>query len=76
MSGNVSEWVWDTWDEKAYESRAKIDPIIEKKSKRRVVRGGSWNRSQEWARSSARASRDASDKSNNRGFRLLRILSP
>lgn len=50
MAGNVSEWVYDSYDENAYESTHDLVPVYrhdvktndKKAQKRKVIRGGSW----------------------------------
>lgn len=40
MSGNVWEWVWDSWDKEAYKQSARVDPVNDGVGDVRVVRGG------------------------------------
>jgi formylglycine-generating enzyme required for sulfatase activity len=42
MSGNVDEWVWDWYDERAYAAGAVRDPLGPASGSTRVYRGGSW----------------------------------
>ncbi len=43
MAGNVSEWVYSTYDPGSYEYVSTINPSVnDKNNKRKVVRGGSW----------------------------------
>lgn len=44
MSGNVFEWVWDWSAEEAYTFDSDLDPQCARVGNRRVVRGGSWKR--------------------------------
>jgi len=74
MSGNVLEWVWDTWDPKAYKKGAVTDPVINTSNSRRVVRGGGFDQDITRLRTSARLHREPSSRSANRGFRLIRRL--
>lgn len=72
MSGNVWEWVWDTYDHNAYERGDVVDPIVDVSSPFRVARGGSWSYYARYARVSSRNGYDASNRINFRGFRFLR----
>ncbi len=42
----------------------------------RVLRGGSWNNTTDWLRSSARNRNNTDNRNNNIGFRVLRAASP
>ena len=43
MAGNVSEWVYSSYDPGSYEYVSTINPSVnDKNNKRKVVRGGSW----------------------------------
>ena len=43
MAGNVSEWVYSSYDPGSYEYSSTINPSVnDKNNKRKVVRGGSW----------------------------------
>lgn len=43
MAGNVSEWVYSSYDPGSYEYESTINPSVnDKNNKRKVVRGGSW----------------------------------
>ena len=43
MSGNVSEWVGDSYEPDSYEYMSSMSPNVNnKENKRKVVRGGSW----------------------------------
>ncbi|MAA77699.1 MAG: hypothetical protein CL916_00445 [Deltaproteobacteria bacterium] len=71
MSGNVWEWVWDSW-KREYESPT-INPIyVDTSSPDRVLRGGSWGSNAGDARVSGRSGSDASFRYRDRGFRFLR----
>ena len=71
MSGNVWEWVWDSW-KREYGSSV-TDPLyIDKSGPLRVSRGGCWGSSARGTRVSVRCWDDASRRHDNLGFRFLR----
>ena len=81
MSGNVWEWVYDGWYDKAYQSRTPVtvDPISDKDPYalegdvgERVARGGSWFGEEDTCRVSYRARFSADYKVANLGFRIVR----
>ncbi len=43
MSGNVSEWVQDSWSTAAYAQDDVVDPLANEPNDRGVLRGGSWD---------------------------------
>ena len=61
MHGNVWEWCQDELSQK--KSRFKGGG--------KIVRGGAWNRSSDWGKSSAYAVNDPFDRYDNLGFRLI-----
>jgi formylglycine-generating enzyme required for sulfatase activity len=72
MSGNVSEWVWDGYNKKYYETSPKDNPKapLDEHEIERVFRGGSWI-SNPWAIRTTDRSRYAPDtKDPVCGFRL------
>ena len=71
MSGNVYEWVWDPWNEKAYQRGSTTDPIANKPAKERVVRGGSWGNNEGFSRISYRLGINASSRGSQKGFRFV-----
>jgi formylglycine-generating enzyme required for sulfatase activity len=76
-SGNVSEWVRDCQHEN-YQG-APVDGTAWEEANggdcgRRVVRGGSWFRAHDWARSSHRFSNRPSFSGNAVGFRVVREI--
>ena len=72
MSGNVSEWVWDWYDSRAYAGGAATDPVGPASGSERVVRGGSGCCEPQYARVARRASDDPGDRSYGNGVRLVR----
>lgn len=87
MHGNVSEWVYDGWDEEAYAKREKekerslqkgkmitesIDPVNLGFSRSRVRRGGSWFHFSFAARSAYRSEEKSYARRDFLGFRLVR----
>ena len=73
MTGNVSEWVWDSWKRK-YASPI-TDPVYtDQKSADRILRGGSWHDVQQSMRLSYRNWCYASIQLNRVGFRLVRTI--
>ena len=72
MSGNVEEWVWDTYS--TYERGDVTDPSIDKSSPSRVFRVGSWDDDAWFTRVSFRDRNNASNRSNYQGFRFLRTI--
>jgi len=83
MSGNVSEWVWDSAivdednnfvGESKYTHVLRVDPIVEKASLSRIRRGGCWNGNASHARVSTRYRIVASYCDGLHGFRFLRTI--
>lgn len=75
MSGNVSEWVEDCWNDE-YTANATADGSawLQGKCDGRVVRGGSWEDSQVELRSAARTGGDKKDQFYTDGLRIARDL--
>ena len=72
MSGNVWEWVWDSWF-REYGSSVTEPVYIDTSSPYRVYRGGSWLDFAWNSRVSFRRLLNASDRSYQ-GFRFLRTI--
>jgi len=73
MSGNVYEWVLDSW-KREYESST-TDPVyVDASSPYRVSRGGSWSNNARNTRVSFRNRNNASHRLNHLGFRFLRSV--
>lgn len=77
MHGNVAEWCNDFYGETAYQKADAANPQGPAIGEECVLRGGSWSKSADACRSSARASEtprfaDACFGSDNYGFRCVR----
>ncbi len=70
MHGNVSEWVWDYYDE--YDTTNEADPVGPETGTRRIYRGGGWNDFAKNMRSAYRATLPEDKGSFNLGIRLVR----
>ncbi|MCX8069963.1 MAG: formylglycine-generating enzyme family protein [Thermodesulfovibrionales bacterium] len=73
MSGNVWEWTQDDYIPDCYKFINKDNPICKGVSSNKVIRGGSWNLSERFARCSARRGSDPLGKANNVGFRVVAV---
>jgi formylglycine-generating enzyme required for sulfatase activity len=75
MHGNVSEWVEDCWHDE-YTAKAPTDgsPWLDGNCNGRVMRGGSWEDSQEELRSAARVGEYKNNSSYADGLRIARGL--
>ncbi|MAA80352.1 MAG: hypothetical protein CL916_13945 [Deltaproteobacteria bacterium] len=75
MSGNVWEWVWDSWRDNYGTSSSSIDPTyIHESNSLRVIRGGCWSNSAHHTRVSSRTWGVASNQRSFQGFRFSRTL--
>jgi formylglycine-generating enzyme required for sulfatase activity len=72
MSGNVSEWVADTYSVDAYKTHSKKNPVNKDAGPDRVTRGGSWMQEKEECRSAARNFFPEKRGKFNIGFRLVK----
>lgn len=72
MSGNVSEWVEDTYAVDAYKKHGKKNPVHKDEGPDRVTRGGSWMQNEEECRSAARNFFPEKRGKFNIGFRLVK----
>ena len=73
MSGNVWEWVWDSW-RRAYTDDVTDPSYVDPDGADRLYQGGSWSNNAKSARVSSRFRSNASYRGNYRGFRFLREL--
>jgi formylglycine-generating enzyme required for sulfatase activity len=70
LAGNVSEWVYDWFDD--YPSEPQVDPTGPESGSNRVLRGGNWLIDARLLRASFRSSVDPSAANINFGFRCAR----
>jgi formylglycine-generating enzyme required for sulfatase activity len=75
MHGNVYEWCHDYYGEDYYKQSPTNDPQGPASGSSRVCRGGSWVRDTRLSRSAYRGWRDAVNRRNFDGFRLVRELN-
>lgn len=73
MSGNLSEWVEDTYSADAYKFHSEKNPIHVKSSPNRVIRGGNWSQDEKNCRSAERDFAPAEERTKTIGFRLVKI---
>lgn len=69
MTGNVHEWVLDSYDSGFYATAPSLDPIAPDNDRNRVVRGGSWASPPEWATTTFRDSSHTDVGDARFGFR-------
>jgi formylglycine-generating enzyme required for sulfatase activity len=75
MHGNVWEWCWDWFDADYYKQSPTDDPRGPRRAAYRVLRGGSWRRGPQVARSAFRDKYGPEDRYNSLGFRVARVSS-
>lgn len=71
MAGNVHEWVADWYANDYYKRAASNNPKGPDSGQRRVLRGGGWDSSAEYVRSSRRDQFDPESRSSISGFRCV-----
>ncbi|MBF0462144.1 MAG: formylglycine-generating enzyme family protein [Magnetococcales bacterium] len=70
MSGNVWEWVRDTYDKAAYSHQSGTDPLHSSESPFSVIRGGGWQDTAETLRCANRGFERFTNKRPDLGLRL------
>ena len=70
MNGNVREWVSDWYDADYYQVSDIVDPQGPSSGVFKVVRGGSWDRTEINVRSAARAANNPINTNYDTGFRV------
>jgi len=75
MSGNVSEWVSDSYSKDYYSISPVRNPTGPEQGARRVIRGGSWADDETQLALARRASRDPQERSDQLGFRIVLMPS-
>ena len=70
MNGNVREWVSDWYDANYYQVSDIVDPQGPSSGVFKVVRGGSWDRTEINVRSAARAANNPINTNYDTGFRV------
>lgn len=70
IHGNVTEWIWDRFDESPFSHPEDVN--VQRVSEVRTLRGGSFEGLPERARLSARAGGRIFEKKDHRGFRCAR----
>jgi formylglycine-generating enzyme required for sulfatase activity len=71
MAGNVWEWVLDTYDADFYSTSSSTNPVNLTESNRQIMRGGSWNYTDESVRSAGRFAVSPYFEYNDLGFRCI-----
>jgi len=72
MTGNVSEWCWDCYDNEYYNKSPQSDPQGPSFGSYRVLRGGSYDSRPTWVRCTRRRYTIPDGRPYDGGFRILR----
>lgn len=70
MSGNVREWCWDRYGD--YNRSSQRNPTGHATALNRLIRGGSWDKSDSFCRTTFREANSSSYRDRSLGFRLAR----
>jgi len=76
-AGNVFEWVWDWYDENAYQQfdgAVAVDPVGANGGEFRVYRGGGWYKGGAYCRTARRCRTAPETRKIGLGFRVARNL--
>jgi sulfatase modifying factor 1 len=71
MSGNVSEWCADWYDENYYSKSPGRNPTGPESGTLRILRGGSWNNFPYFLRVASRGTKEPSSRDSRLGFRCV-----
>ena len=74
MSGNVWEWIWDSYARDFYNSSPKKNPTNQSLDFNHVRRGGSFRSLVSFTRSAYRSLYGPNDRNNDIGFRIVRTV--
>lgn len=77
MSGNVSEWVWDFYNDDFEPGKIQTDPQgpIENRDYYQMFKGGSWEERAIESRAASKSAAETTESAHSRGFRLVRTIS-
>ncbi|MBF0620779.1 MAG: formylglycine-generating enzyme family protein [Magnetococcales bacterium] len=74
LSGNVWEWVVDAYEKDGYQTHKRNNPVVEKPSVYRALRGGGWVSPQKSLRCANRGFEHFTTRRTDIGLRLVRVL--
>jgi formylglycine-generating enzyme len=73
LLGNVTEWCEDVYHQRAYEMHSTDNPFIREGGQEHVIRGCGWGHIPDDVRCATRGRAEPSDRSNDLGFRLVKV---